>query len=170
MARAIHLNANTPGKNTFAHSNASQKRKDGTKTPTPTVKVPPRNSKTVKPSSATTSKAEKGFVPPIMGGNSMDYASSWMQSKGLKNAQNDGRVGRLPYATVPADRLTAGSNSLRAKSQVASSKTAKSRPGSRSGTSNAPIKARVNTRFTGKSFKTSGVKRAVTRKAHVIGA
>lgn len=168
MARPIELNANTPGRNSFSHSTSSQKRKDGTVSPVPRVKVPKRNQKANH--GASSSNAEKGFVPPIMGGNSLDYASSWFQSKGLLNAQNDGRVGRLPYATVPADRLTAGSNSMRAKSQVASSKTATKKPGSRSGTSNAPIKKRVVTKYTGKSYQNSPVKRTVTRKARVIGA
>lgn len=171
MARAIHLNANTPGGNSFAKSQAAQKRKDGTKTPTPVVKVPKRNpARRSGTKSASMSMAEAGFVPPIMGGNSMDYASSWFQSKGLKNAQNDGSVPRLPYATVPADRLTAGNNSTRAKSQVASSKTAKKRPGTRSGTSNATVTKRVNTKYTGKSFKNSTAKRSVSKRPVVFGA
>lgn len=138
--------------------------------PVPRPKVPAMTSKKAgDPKAAySSSNAMSGYNPPMMGGNSLDHASSWMQSKGLKNAQNGGKVGRLPYATVPADRLTAGSNTLKSKSQVAATPKPAKRTTSKS--SSGPTKSRVKTQYTGKSYKTPSVKRTVTRKARVIGA
>lgn len=161
MAAPIELKANKPGSNTFAKSVAAQNKRGGTSAPAPRPKMPTRSpARRSGTKSASMSMAEAGFIGGIMGGNSLDYASSWMQSKGLKNAQNDGRVPRVPYATVPADRLTAGSATNNPRRGA----------GTRKGTSNAPVKARVVTKYTGKSYKTPAVKRAVTRKARVIPA
>lgn len=171
MARPIELNANTPGRNTHTKSAAAQKPYHGKAAPMPGIKTPTRNvarRSTTGTKGATLSQAEAGFVQTIMGGNSMDYASSWMQSKGLKNSQNNGKVARLPYATVPADYLTAGMG--RPEKPTRGTPKPKKTTGSRAGTSNASIKARVNTKYTGKSYKTPSVKRTVTRKARVIGA
>lgn len=154
MAAPIQLKANKPGGNNFSKSASAQRPYKGKPAPMPGIASPKMGSSKRsgdKKAAYSASAAFDGYNPPVMGGNSQDYASSWMQSKGLKNTQ--GRVTRLPYASIPADRLTAGSAP---------------RGGARK-SSSGPTKARVKTTYTGKSYKTPSATRAVTRKARVIG-
>lgn len=164
MARPIELNANTPGGNTFYKSNANSrpyKSKPVNMGPVKTPKMGSQKRSGDKKAAYEASRALDGYNPPIMGGNSMDYASSWMQSKGLKNAQNGGRVPRVPYATVPADFLTAGGNTIKQRSQVSHVPKPAKRTTTKS--SSGPTTSRVKVKYTGRNYQN-------TRKPKIMPA
>ena len=151
MAAPIQLKSNKAGGNTFKKSAAAQKPKMGK--PATMATKPQLRKQSGKSTAVTTiyKPSTAPIRPKIAGVNSRktDYSSAWMQTHGLKNAQNGGSVKRLPWATVPADMVGAGSGYQAKKATPAQPKPAK-RTTSKS--SSGPVKARVKATYTGRNF------------------
>lgn len=165
MAAPIQLKANTPGGNSYSKSTAAQKAVKGGK-PQPMANKPKLRVDTakasggagIKPAYAATTVTLRPKIKGLVRG--MDSAASWMQSKGLKNAQNGGSVQRVPWANIPADGIGAASGSLSKSSRTASKPNPAKRTTSKS--SSATTKSRVKTTYTGKAFKSG---RSRTKKS-----
>jgi hypothetical protein len=163
VAAPINLKANTPGGNSYKKSASAQKPYHGK--PAPKASKPAlrtdKGAKTggTKPAYSASKAVTK---PKVAGVNkaTKDYTSAWMQSHGLKFAQNAGNKSRLPWANVPADGIGAASSSLKKTSRTAAKPNPAKRTTSKS--SSATTKSRVKTAYTGKSFK-------VAKRSKVIG-
>jgi len=155
MAAPIELKANKPGGMSYKYSAKSQKPYHGK--PAPMASKPKQRTDKGKAVGGAGVKpayeASKAITVPkiVVGGKTVDYASAWMGSHGLKNAQNAGKVPRLPWANVPADNIGAASGSLKKSSRTSSQPKPSKRTTSKS--SSGPQKSRMKTTYTGKSFK-----------------
>lgn len=142
MAAPIQLKSMKAGGNSFKKSVKAQKPNKGKAAPAPSPKVRVDKGKKIGGAGVKTAyQSSKAVNRPKVAGVSksqVDYTSAWMESHGLKFAQNANKA-RLPYATIPADGIGTGTGLLKRK-----------KGGS---PSSATTKPRVKTTYTGKSFK-----------------